>query len=125
MPVFNAKQFIAIHTSKGLNHVSEFPKYKRTNGCELWLPKIESESESSITQYRMEQANRNYPRSLVSKAVPILRTNAGKCYLIIGLGCILVVIFGVGFILYTVNYKILCNKLRQEKYSMVLFSEIM
>ena len=89
------------------------------------MPKIESELESSITQYRMEQANRNYPRSLVSKAVPILRTNAGKCYLIIGLGCILVVIFGVGFILYKVNYKILCNKLRQEKYSMVLFSEIM
>ena len=75
---------------------------------------MESDSESSTAQYRMDQTNRNYPRPFISKAIPILRTNAGKCYLIIGLGCVLIVIFGVGFILYTVNYADFCNEIMEK-----------
>ena len=75
---------------------------------------MESESDSSITQYRMVQTNRNNPRSLLIEAIPILRTNAGKFFLIIGLGCVLVVIFGVGFILYTVSYIPLFNEMTKK-----------
>ena len=87
---------------------------------------MESESDSSITQYRMVQTNRNNPRSLLFEAIPILRTNAGKFFLIIGLGCVLVVIFGVGFILYTVSYNLRFLKMTKRlKCSVMLLSKIM
>ena len=61
-----------------------------------------------------EPENVNH-RPFISKAIPFMQTKAGKCYLLIGLGCILVVVFGIGFLLYTVSLKTIC------KYSFVGF----
>ena len=54
---------------------------------------MDMESESNTTTHRLR----------LTKAPPIMQTNSGKCYLLIGLGCVLIVIFGIGFILYTVS----------------------
>ena len=57
---------------------------------------MDMESESTTTTYR--------PR--LPKTLPILQTNAGKLYLLIGLACVLVVVVGIGFVLYTVRLNI-------------------
>ena len=58
---------------------------------------MDIESESNTATYRLR----------LPKAPPIMQTNSGKCYLLIGLASVLVVIFGIGFIFYTVS----CNML--------------
>ena len=55
-----------------------------------------------------EPENINH-RPFISKAIPFMQTKAGKCYLLVGLGCILVVVFGIGFLLYTVSWKTICK----------------
>ena len=46
-------------------------------------------------------------RPFVSKAIPFLRTRIGKVYLLIGVTCTLIIILGIGFLLYTVRILIL------------------
>ena len=42
-------------------------------------------------------------RPFISKAIPFLRTKTGKIYLMLGIAVILIVILGIGFLLYTVR----------------------
>ena len=53
-----------------------------------------------------EPENINH-RPFISKAIPFMQTKSGKCYLLIGLGCVLVFVFGIGFLLYTVSLNII------------------
>ena len=39
----------------------------------------------------------------IIKAIPFMRTKAGKIYLLVGIACILAIILGIGFLIYTVR----------------------